>query len=208
MRPGVKGAIALLACLISSGAWAQSSILSGTAIQLAFLRPATGTQAPASEAGTPKPAPPPLPAARQAIDSVDLYDPGNPDRIRLQKIDEATQHLPYDANGFPDWMKALRQGLIKPRSGLNANDTMETFDLDVVMRNTKDMPHVRFPHRAHTEWLACSNCHPQPFPTTKGTLEIRMSNIFRGEYCGKCHDRVAFITFFSCDRCHSVPQSR
>lgn len=149
-----------------------------------------------------------LPAARQAIDGIDHYDPTNPDRARLQRIDEATRHLPYDSNGFPDWMRALRQGLIKPRSGLNANDTMETLDLDVVMRNTKDMPHVRFPHRAHTEWLACSNCHPKPFPTTKGTLEIRMNNIFRGEYCGQCHDRVAFITFFSCDRCHSVPQAR
>jgi hypothetical protein len=33
-----------------------------------------------------------------------------------------------------------------------------------------------------------------------------MADIFRGQYCGMCHDRVAFITFFSCMRCHSVPQ--
>ena len=32
-------------------------------------------------------------------------------------------------------------------------------------------------------------------------------DIFRGRYCGVCHDRVAFVTFFSCDRCHAVPRS-
>jgi c(7)-type cytochrome triheme protein len=148
-----------------------------------------------------------IPAARQAIDSVRLHDENNPDYQRLQRIDEATRHLPYDANGFPDWMKALKQGLIKPRAGLTGNEKMEVLELDVVMRNTKEMPYVRFPHRSHTEWLACANCHPDPFPTKAGASTIQMRNIFRGEYCGKCHDRVAFVTFFSCERCHSQPQS-
>lgn len=148
----------------------------------------------------------PIPAARQAIDSIRLHDVTNPDYLRLQRIEEATRHLPYDANGFPDWMQALNRGLIKPRSGLSGKDRMEVLDLDVLMRNTKEMPYVRFPHRSHTEWLACSNCHPDPFPTKAGASAIQMSNIFRGEYCGKCHDRVAFVTFFSCQRCHSQPQ--
>ncbi|HLO61499.1 MAG TPA: c(7)-type cytochrome triheme domain-containing protein, partial [Azonexus sp.] len=121
---------------------------------------------------------------------------------------EATRHLPYDANGFPDWMKALNKGLIKPRASLNGKDKMEVIDLDIVMRNTKEMPFVKFPHRSHTEWLACSNCHPDPFPTKAGASQIRMVNIFRGQFCGKCHDRVAFVTFFSCDRCHSQPQNQ
>lgn len=145
-------------------------------------------------------------AARRAIDSVRLLDPANPDYHRLQNIEEATRHLPFDANGFPDWMRALNRGLIKPRAGLDEQAKMEVLDLDVLMRNTKEMPYVRFPHRSHTEWLACSNCHPDPFPTQAGSSTIQMRNIFRGEYCGKCHDRVAFVTFFSCDRCHSQPQ--
>ncbi|PKO33860.1 MAG: hypothetical protein CVU34_10845 [Betaproteobacteria bacterium HGW-Betaproteobacteria-7] len=164
------------------------------------------------------PSPPPAPvlrhtqpeaqssAARQAIDSVRLLDPSNPDHHRLQNIEEATRHLPFDRNGFPDWMQALNRGLIKPRAGLSEQAKMEVLDLDVLMRNTKEMPYVRFPHRSHTEWLACSNCHPDPFPTQAGGSTILMSNIFRGEYCGKCHDRVAFVTFFSCERCHSQPQ--
>ena len=146
-------------------------------------------------------------AARRAIDSVRFLDPTNPDYRQLQNIEEATRHLPFDANGFPDWMLALNRGLIKPRASLSGQEKMEVLDLDVVMRNTKEMPYVRFPHRSHTEWLACSNCHPDPFPTKAGSSTIQMRNIFRGEYCGKCHDRVAFVTFFSCDRCHSQPRS-
>lgn len=174
-------------------------------LQLAFLRPAAPQlQVDGQESYTH--AEKEVPAARRAIDGVNFLDDNNPDRNRLQRIEEATRHLPYDANGFPDWMKALNTGLIKPRAGLSGKEKMEVLDLDIVMRNTKEMPFVKFPHRSHTEWLACANCHPDPFPTRAGASEIRMVNIFRGQFCGKCHDRVAFVTFFSCDRCHSQPQ--
>jgi len=76
----------------------------------------------------------------------------------------------------------------------------------VILKNTKEMPWVRFPHSSHTLWLDCSNCHPAPFVAKAGANTIMMADIFRGKYCGMCHDRVAFVTFFSCARCHSVPQ--
>lgn len=145
--------------------------------------------------------------ARQALERNPIYDESNPDYSRLQRIDEATRHLKRDAIGFPDWMAALRSGAISPRAGLSEKDRMDLFDLDIVMKNTREMPHVLFPHQSHSLWLDCSNCHPKPFLPRAGANPISMSQIFRGEYCGMCHDRVAFITFFSCDRCHSVPQA-
>jgi len=144
--------------------------------------------------------------ARRSVDATSVYDPQNPELERLQKIEEATRHLPYDATGFPDWMRALREGLIRPRSDVSGQGSMEVLDLDIIMKNTREMPHVRFPHRSHTQWLACANCHPEPFKPVAGSTAIRMADIFRGQYCGMCHDRVAFITFFSCQRCHSVNQ--
>lgn len=144
--------------------------------------------------------------ARDALDASSFYDPGNPELSRLQKSGDATRNLPYDTIGFPDWMRALREGLITPRSNLDGKGSMEVLDLDIIMKNTREMPHVRFPHRSHTLWLACSNCHPEPFKPIAGSTAIRMADIFRGQYCGMCHDRVAFITFFSCNRCHSVAQ--
>lgn len=145
--------------------------------------------------------------ARQAIDEKVLHDPQNPDLSRLQNMADATRDLPYDTVGFPDWMQALREGLITPRSDLSGKGSMEILDLDIIMKNTKEMPYVRFPHRSHTLWLACSNCHPAPFKPVAGSSAIQMADIFRGQYCGMCHDRVAFVTFFSCYRCHSVPQA-
>lgn len=145
-------------------------------------------------------------AARRAIERESFYDPANPDLHTLQRPEEVTRGMPYDANGFPDWMRALKEGSINPRMSLRGQEKMQVLDLDVIMRNTKEMPNVRFPHRSHTLWLDCSNCHPEPFKPQAGSNQIRMADIFRGNFCGKCHDRVAFITFFSCMRCHSVPQ--
>lgn len=144
--------------------------------------------------------------ARAALERNPIYDESNPDFLRLQRIDDATRHMKRDVVGFPDWMAALRSGAIAPRAGLSATDKMNVLDLDIVMTNTKEMPHVRFPHQSHTLWLDCSNCHPVPFLPKTGVNPVSMSEIFRGQYCGMCHDRVAFVTFFSCDRCHSIPQ--
>jgi c(7)-type cytochrome triheme protein len=79
-----------------------------------------------------------------------------------------------------------------------------TMDLDIVMKNTQFMPWVRFPHLQHTKWLACENCHPKIFVPQEHANPISMNKVLRGEYCGVCHDKVAFALFV-CERCHSVP---
>lgn len=145
--------------------------------------------------------------ARRAITARSFHDPTNKDLQYLQNYDAAVAGIPKDALGFPDWMRALREGSIQPRSTLSGKDVpTDELNLDIIMRNTKEMPWVRFPHLSHTMWLTCSNCHPYPFEARSGATKIRMADIFRGQYCGMCHDRIAFVTFFSCMRCHSVPQ--
>lgn len=146
-------------------------------------------------------------AAQKALTAFNLYDTDNPDFSRLQGINAAVQGFPKDANGFPDWMRALREGRIEPRAGLESGARMDVLNLDIIMKNTKEMPYVRFGHAAHTQWLDCSNCHPAPFEPRTGATKLGMSDIFRGKFCGMCHDKVAFVTFFSCARCHSVPQT-
>jgi len=170
--------------------------------KLSFLRAAP--QVETSEETAPSARSAPDIAARRLREESDFYDPENPDLRYLQRYDEAVAKLPLDENGFPDWMRALRESNIQPRTGLEPNASMNILKLDVIMKNTKEMPFVSFPHYAHTLWLDCSNCHPVPFEPTAGSAQITMTDIFRGKYCGMCHDRVAFITFFSCPRCHSV----
>jgi c(7)-type cytochrome triheme protein len=191
--------------LLGVGGGAATTIERG--IQLAVLMPATVN--PTTIAPPPARSPAPVDEvhpARRALDEHPIHDESSPGYLRLQRIDEATSHMPRDALGFPDWMNALRSGDITPRAGIAPGSVMNVLDLDVVMKNTKAMPYVRFPHRSHTLWLDCSNCHPAPFTPQSGANPVNMTEIFKGRYCGMCHDRVAFITFFSCSRCHSVAQ--
>jgi c(7)-type cytochrome triheme protein len=134
-----------------------------------------------------------------------FYDAANPDFYKLQQSSEVAAMLPLDKKGAIDWMTALRGGKITPRASLNGEQKMQVLDLDVVMHNTKEMPYVKFPHNSHTQWLACSNCHDKIFVPKAGANEISMTKIFAGQFCGTCHDRVAFLTTYSCERCHSVP---
>lgn len=136
-----------------------------------------------------------------------LHDPANPEAAKLQRPAEALSALPQDKRGQVDWMKALRQRLIKPWADLEGKQAMPLLQLDIVMQNTAEMPYVRFPHDAHTQWLSCGNCHSQIFVPKAGANPVTMARIFRGEYCGVCHGRVAFSTLFACERCHSVLHS-
>ena len=135
-----------------------------------------------------------------------LHDPDNPESHQLQGLDAAIPASMRDKTGRPDWMRLLDSNTIKPRSSLDGTGTLPTLQLDIVMRNTKEMPWVRFPHRAHTMWLDCANCHDAIFVAKAGANAIDMTRIFRGEACGTCHGRVAFQPFTACERCHSVPQ--
>lgn len=152
----------------------------------------------------PKPAPT-IRGAEEIPEQNKFYDPENPGFERLQKANESLVGFPLDKKGYVDWMGAIRSGFIKPRADLRGNEQMQVLELDVLLKDTKEMPYVKFPHNSHTLWLACSNCHPKPFIPKAGANDISMASIFRGDYCGMCHDRVAFVTFFSCERCHSVP---
>ena len=74
------------------------------------------------------------------------------------------------------------------------------------MERTAGMPMVLFPHRAHTEWLDCENCHDKIFKAKQGANPVNMFAILQGEYCGQCHGAVSF-PLTQCYRCHSVPRA-
>lgn len=140
-----------------------------------------------------------------AQDASEFHDPANPDSRKLQRVEDAIAGLPRDKLGAVDWMRALREGGIAPRADMRGESKMQVLDLDIILKNTKEMPWVRFPHNSHTQWLACANCHDAIFVAKAGANDIDMVKIFRGEACGACHGRVAFIPTLSCERCHSVP---
>ncbi|MBF0160937.1 MAG: hypothetical protein HQL88_01485 [Magnetococcales bacterium] len=132
-----------------------------------------------------------------------IHDPNNPALATMQNPSQSLSVLPLGKWGEIDWMQALARNTIRPRANLKNEGKMEVLDLDIIMSNTKSMPHVRFPHNSHTQWLACSNCHPKPFVQQKGGNPMTMDAILKGQFCGVCHGKVSFSTYI-CQRCHSV----
>ncbi len=137
-----------------------------------------------------------------------LHDPESPAIGVLQEPAEALSKLPPDPAGNQvDWIKAIEDGVIQPRTGLHSREPMRMRDDFILLENTGEMPMVRFPHRSHTLWLDCKNCHEKYFVSRAGANPINMYKILQGEYCGRCHGAVAF-PLTECKRCHSVPRKK
>ncbi len=137
-----------------------------------------------------------------------LHDPESPAIGVLQEPAEALSQLPPDTSGnLVNWVKALEEGKINPRTNIRPETKVRIRDTDVLMTETGEMPVVRFPHKAHTMWLDCSNCHEQYFISKVGANPINMLKILEGKYCGRCHGAVAF-PLTECKRCHSVPRNK
>ncbi len=133
-----------------------------------------------------------------------IHDPASEALSTLQDPAEATSTFPRSTSGSVDWVQALRIGLIEPRTTVDgAAAPMAELDFTIVMAETREMPYVRFPHKEHTQWLDCSNCHPAIFVPQAGANPITMGAILQGEFCGRCHGRVAF-SIYECERCHNV----
>jgi c(7)-type cytochrome triheme protein len=70
---------------------------------------------------------------------------------------------------------------------------MPLLEMDILFKDTGQMPWVKFPHIAHTQWLDYSNCRPAIFVAQKGANnDISMDGILAGEYCGRCHNKASF----------------
>ena len=117
-----------------------------------------------------------------------------------------TENLPLLRGNLIDWEKAEAEGKITPidilegvsfkRDPLKAQ---EDFGIEVGKWRRSD---VIFSHKKHVVWNGCAVCHPLIFPITKkGTIKYSMNQIREGEYCGVCHDRVAFSVWL-CYKCH------
>ena len=138
----------------------------------------------------------------------DVHDPSSPAIGLLQEPGEALSRLPPDTAGNQvAWVRALEGGYIEPRATLFRQAPMEVRDTDVLLNLKGGTPVVLFPHKPHTRWLACGNCHDHLFKKEPGSNAYSMERILQGEQCGLCHGAVAF-PLTECNRCHSVPRPK
>lgn len=115
--------------------------------------------------------------------------------------------LPKDKYGLVDWAKLVRENIINPKHSLDqTEDEMPPLQMDVLIPAKGDFVNdVIYPHEMHTFWLKCEVCHPQIFVPAKGNNAMSMSEIANGQWCGRCHGKVAF-PLTDCNKCHSSPK--
>ncbi len=133
-----------------------------------------------------------------------IHDPANDGTLALMPPLSAYGPLPKSlAGNRVNWVKAIDDKKINPRwDRQDDKATPVVIDLNIVREVKGSMPDVVYPHKQHTEWLDCSNCHPAIFNPQKGSNAISMAAILLGEKCGVCHGKVAFPVS-ECRLCHS-----
>jgi c(7)-type cytochrome triheme protein len=133
-----------------------------------------------------------------------IHDAANDGTQQLQPPLTAFSAMPRaTAGNRVDWVKALEQKKIAPRWERDKPDAQASvMDLNIVREVKGSMPDVVYPHKQHTEWLDCANCHPAIFVPQKGANAMSMASILLGQGCGACHGRVAFPVS-ECRLCHS-----
>jgi c(7)-type cytochrome triheme protein len=149
------------------------------------------------------------PAARKwdSLAKDGVHDPRSPAIGQLQEPREALSKLPPDVAGNQvHWVEALRDGSINPRSSLKPEAQVRLLESEIILSRYGSLRAVRFPHREHTLWLDCSNCHEKLFLSKAGANKMSMFNILQGEQCGQCHGAVAF-PLTECARCHNVART-
>ena len=137
-----------------------------------------------------------------------IHDPSSPGTAQLQAPQRSFQSLPRSNLGnYVNWGAALGKKQIQPRwDARDPKAEATVMDLNIVREVKGSMPDVVFPHKQHTEWLDCSNCHPAIFVPQKGANQISMASIMLGQKCGVCHGKVAF-PISECRLCHARQKS-
>jgi c(7)-type cytochrome triheme protein len=67
--------------------------------------------------------------------------------------------------------------------------------------DSSGMP-VNFPHQDHAKKYNCSECHPENFNMKKGSSKITMDEMYKGNFCGRCHNGKISFASTDCNKCH------
>src|SRR5215207_9696414 len=79
----------------------------------------------------------------QSLGSDGVHDPNGPGLRYLQQPREALSQLPYDGAGNQvDWIRALEQGKINPRTNIRPETNVRILDTDVLLNLNGSTPIV------------------------------------------------------------------
>ncbi len=88
-----------------------------------------------------------------------------------------------------------------PAKDCNKCHNMSVLKKDFVYPSSGMSPAV-FSHSVHTAMFECGSCHTEVFKYKKGGSGIKMDDIYKGKFCGKCHDGKTAFASSECQKCH------
>jgi c(7)-type cytochrome triheme protein len=78
---------------------------------------------------------------------------------------------------------------------------MSAFNKELSYRSGGVSPAV-FSHSFHTSAFECSTCHTSVFKYKKHGSGMKMDDIYKGKYCGTCHNEQMAFGPKACNKCH------
>lgn len=61
-----------------------------------------------------------------------------------------------------------------------------------------------FDHASHAKRSSCEDCHPGIFIMKKGMDKVTMEDIYKGQFCGACHNGKRAFDAQNCTACHEM----
>jgi c(7)-type cytochrome triheme protein len=126
-----------------------------------------------------------------------------------ERFEAFTASFPRGRVDLPDWIDWERlEARTRPLDFLEGvslrRDRLRNKTSFSIQAKGTWLGNVTFSHDKHSAWNGCEACHPEIFPTTRyGAARYGMEDIVAGEYCGACHNKVAF-PIASCRSCHAM----
>jgi c(7)-type cytochrome triheme protein len=84
---------------------------------------------------------------------------------------------------------------------LNRETCTSCHNLSLIKLSLSTMPAV-FNHERHARLFGCNDCHLKLFRMKANSVKITMDEIFKGEFCGKCHNGKMAFAATDCGKCH------
>ncbi len=156
--------------------------------------------------------------------------PKQPEKERLQKEpeiivsrDEALRGLPCFGCHSYEKFTTIEKGMFSHQqhidSGYHCNQCHDVkgHKLMIINKNVCNTCHnlkkitlkktvlpSNFDHEIHSSLFSCKDCHPKLFLMKIGSSTVTMNDIYKGEYCGACHNGKKAFSSSECSKCHNV----
>ena len=78
---------------------------------------------------------------------------------------------------------------------------MKGFNKELVYK-VEGLGNVVFSHKFHTSAFSCADCHPKLFDMKKTKGKMTMDEMYKGKFCGACHNGSMASPLSDCGKCH------